>query len=498
VNSITNRLAALLVLVAAATASAAPAGASTEHPNVGNLTASLASDENEWLAAYGVPGAAVAVIQNGEVTSASGYGEAVTGEAPMTPDTVIQVASISKSVTAWGVMALVEHGVIDLDVPVDRYLTSWQLPDSSFDNDGVTVRRLLSHSAGLNSIDYFPLPPGQPLPSLVESLEGNNGGGQSLRVTMEPGAQYSYSNGGYSLLQLVVEDVTGEPFAEYMQRTVLDPLGMINSTYDPASVTGPRAFGYYATGEQVPRYELTEQAAAGLYSTANDVARFVAAAMPGPDGAVPGRGVISVAGADLLQARTELPGGTVLSLGYDTETLADGSATIGHSGRNVGWTTQFTVLPELSEGIVVLTNSYGGDGIIGLNLRSWSQWLGVGQPMAAQMADVDLETLRTILLGISALVFVLLAIWGIRFVLQARAGRRRPFWADGRRRWTRVVGMVVAVAVAITWIRSPERMTDHALLPTEVTTVTLALLLACVAAVVAMLFRVTRRTSVAS
>ena len=128
-------------------------------------------------------------------------------------------------------MRLVQQGKLELDAPVDRYLTRWRLPPAPFDADGVTIRRLLSHTAGLNSQDYSPIAT-RPLPSLEQSLSGESGGvdarrgSDDVRITMTPGAQRSYSNGGYTLLQLAIEEVTGEPFARYMQREVLDLLGM--------------------------------------------------------------------------------------------------------------------------------------------------------------------------------------------------------------------------------------------------------------------------------
>ena len=117
-----------------------------------------------------------------------------------------------------------------------RYLTRWHLPRSPFDPAGVTIRRLLSHSAGLNSQDYSPIS-ARPLPSLEQSLSGESGGvnarsgSDDVRITMEPGQQRNYSNGGYTLLQLAIEEVTGEPFARYMEREVLDPLGMTHSSF---------------------------------------------------------------------------------------------------------------------------------------------------------------------------------------------------------------------------------------------------------------------------
>jgi CubicO group peptidase (beta-lactamase class C family) len=160
---------------------------------------------------YRVPGTAASLVRNGEVVWSEGYGLADRDRGvPVTADTVFQVASISKAVTSWGVMRLVESGQLELDAPVEQYLTRWHLPPSNYDASGVTIRRLLSHSAGLSVMGYPGLRPEIQLPSLEESLSGNNGGAGEVRIIMEPGTQFSYSGGGFTLLQLIIEEVTGE------------------------------------------------------------------------------------------------------------------------------------------------------------------------------------------------------------------------------------------------------------------------------------------------
>ncbi len=240
---------------------------------------------------YKVPGAAMALVGDGEVVWSSGYGLADKDlGVPVIGDTVFQVASISKAVTSWGVMKLVENGRLGLDAPVEQYLTRWHLPPSDFDPSGVTIRRLLSHSAGLSVSGYPGLSPIMALPSLEESLSGNNGGAGEVRITMQPGAQFSYSGGGFTLLQLIIEEVTGETFSAYMQREVLDPLGMSYSSFEwRADLRPATAVAYSEWGSPLPNYLFTEQAA-GLYTTAPDLARFVAAEMPGPHGEPAGRG----------------------------------------------------------------------------------------------------------------------------------------------------------------------------------------------------------------
>ena len=316
---------------------------------------------------YGVPGTAVSLVQDGEVAWLEGYGLADRDRGvPVTADTVFQVASISKAVTSWGVMRLVESGRLELDAPVEQYLTRWHLPPSSYDASGVTIRRLLTHSAGLSVGGYPGLDPGTQLPSLEESLSGNNGGAGEVSIIMEPGAQFSYSGGGYTLLQLIVEEVTGETFSAYMQREVLDPLGMVHSSFDWRDDLRPAtAMAYSENGTLLPNYLFTEQAAAGLYTTASDLARFVAAEMPGRSGEPAGRGVLSQDTLALMftpavEINENLLFKLQRGLGQEIQTLPDGSQLIQHAGGNRGWNSFLMANPGKAMGVVILTNSDNG------------------------------------------------------------------------------------------------------------------------------------------
>ncbi|WP_417485064.1 serine hydrolase domain-containing protein [Maricaulis salignorans] len=218
-----------------------------------------------------------AMLENGEI--AGEYYVSV--GAPIDRDTSFQVASLSKWISAVGIMALVEDGTIDLDTPISSYLHSWQLPQGEFDNDGVTVRRLLSHTAGLtDGLGYGGFAPGQDIQPLTESLthasDASPGADGRVRVGLEPGTQFEYSGGGYSLLQLLIEDVTGEPFETYMQRTVFQPLGMENSTYiDEVSDIGNRAALYDVDGTEAIRYRFAGLAPTALNSSTADMVRFL-------------------------------------------------------------------------------------------------------------------------------------------------------------------------------------------------------------------------------
>jgi CubicO group peptidase (beta-lactamase class C family)/pimeloyl-ACP methyl ester carboxylesterase len=466
-------------------------------------------DEERWLAAFEVPGAAVALVRDGRPTWAKGYGRAdIAGGVPVTPDTVFEVGSISKSVTAWGVMRLVQQGKLELNAPVEQYLTRWHLPRSPFDAQGVTIGRLLSHSAGLNSQDYSPISR-RPLPSLEESLSGDSGGANArsgtddVRITMQPGRQWNYSNGGYTLLQLAIEEVTDEPFARYMQREILDPLGMARSSFaweNGAQTTS--ATGYDDAGRPVPRTTLTELAAGGLHTTANDIAAFMAAGMTGPNDEPAGRGVLTPDNVAALFARHRLPDGSTTSLGYEVQTLPDGTHAAGHGGKNTGWRAEFLTLPDRREGIVVLTNSNRLDGIVGLTEQAWGDWLGTGPPMISRMEQGTLQPLYTLLLVIAGTLLIASSIClALAWRRRPRTRRRQWIWRGpsrpGAGGWImRGITVAAALTAAGTWALLPVRDELASVTPARVTLVTSALLLFC--AVVAITALTRRLTSGAS
>jgi CubicO group peptidase (beta-lactamase class C family) len=204
--------------------------------------------------------------------------------------------------------------------------------------------------------------PDQKLPSLEESLSGSNGGEGELRIIKEPGKEFRYSGGGFTLLQLIIEEVTGETFSAYMQREVLDPLGMSHSSFEWRDDLRPAtAVAYSETGVPLPNYLFTEQAAAGLYTTGPDLARFVAAEMPGPHGEPAGRGVLSPDTLTLMFTPVIESQG----LGQGVSKLPDGSESVKHWGANAGWRGAIQAYPEWGAGVVVLTNSDNGKHLFG-------------------------------------------------------------------------------------------------------------------------------------
>lgn len=219
------------------------------------------------MAELHLPAVSVAVLEPGGDVIAQAWGA--------TPGTLFQAASISKPVTAMATMRLASDGFVDLDADVNAALRNWRLPDG----EGVTPRRILSHTAGL-SVHGFPgYARSDDVPSLVQILDGAPPANtEAVRVFRPPGEGYQYSGGGYTLLQLLIEDVTGEPFADLMRRVVLDPLGMPASTYEqplPAEKHSSAATGHDIEGKPLDGGWVVhpEQAAAGLWTNPAELVR---------------------------------------------------------------------------------------------------------------------------------------------------------------------------------------------------------------------------------
>jgi len=320
---------------------------------------------------YGVPGLAVGIVMEGKVAWVKGYGYADKNRRlPVTGDTVFQAASISKPVSAWVAMKLVEEGKLDLDAPISKYLTRWQPPQSKFDNNEVTLRRILSHTAGLSIPGYRGFVPGVRLQTIEESLTAaEDADNQLLAVVFPPGQGWHYSGGGYTLMQLVVEEITKQSFAEFAQSAVLKPLGMKNSYFEaPHQPRSEIAVAYSRAGVSLPDYRFTAEAAAGLLTTAADLSRFVAVLMPGPSGLSQGRGVLKP--ETIKQMLSPQPNssnnllfhGSTWGLGYGLKRLpSTKELLVYHPGDNIpGWHGMIAALPAKGSGFVVLTNGEDG------------------------------------------------------------------------------------------------------------------------------------------
>lgn len=286
--------------------------------------------------------------------------------APQTPrdgeevnrDTLFPTASFSKWPTAYAVMLLAEAGKIDLDAPISTYLTRWELPESGFDNDQVSVRRLLSHTAGLvDGLGFGDYEADEALPTLEESLSrprGSDDEQAQIELGREPGSEWDYSGGGYLILQLIVEEVSGMSFGQYMQSAVFEPLGMTRSTYGYLGDLGNISGSYDRQGDPAPLYRYAAAGATGLSSSAADLSRFAQAQIPGSSVA-PVLPLASVAA--MREPHGREMGADIWGLGTMLfAPTAEGSFVFGHDGAND---------PSINSSVRI--NPDNGDAIIALS-----------------------------------------------------------------------------------------------------------------------------------
>jgi CubicO group peptidase (beta-lactamase class C family) len=311
----------------------------------------------ELLATNRVPGAVVSYIKNGEVAWTKAFGLAnVQTRTPMRPDMVFNHGSNGKVMTAWALMRLVEAGKVELDAPANRYLKRWQLRSTTFDPNGVTPRRLLNHTAGLTVHGFSDYEQGAKLPSLVEVLEGKNQDDGAVYIESEPGSTMKYSGGGYVIAQMVIEDVSGEPFAGFMEREVAKPLGLSSLGWIWTPDLERRApTPYDRDGSPVGYRQLASQAIGSEICTVPDFARFVAATVSGPGGEPPGRGVLK---PETISTLLE----TFKSEKY-----------LGHAGANPGWYALLGLNIERREGFVIANNSSRGGAVNNAVGKVWTQ-----------------------------------------------------------------------------------------------------------------------------
>ena len=314
----------------------------------------------ERMKALNVPGVSVAVIRNYKIEWAKGYGFAdVAAKRPVTTETLFLAASISKPVAAAGALSLVEQGKLKLDDSVNSYLKSWRLSENEFTKEQkVTLRRLLSHTAGLTVQGFPGYDVASSVPTIPQILDGvKPANTPAVRVDLVPGSTFRYSGGGYTVAQLIITDVTGVPFPDFMQRAVLEKAGMRQSTYEnplPKRLTAVAASGYMGNGDALPgRYHThPEMAAAGLWTTASDLARFVIEIQKAREGRS-NKILRQTTIEEMLRPEKENYG-----LGFDISER-DGLKRFGHDGADAGFQALLSGTVD-GRGIVVMTNSENG------------------------------------------------------------------------------------------------------------------------------------------
>ncbi|WP_298468819.1 serine hydrolase domain-containing protein [uncultured Erythrobacter sp.] len=357
------------------------------------------------------------LLEGGTVTDGFhlSKGEAVDSQ------TVFQVASLSKWLTAWGIMTLVEEGKIDLDAPVSRYLARWHMPDSEFDTSGVTVRRLMSHTAGLtDGLGYDGFDRAEDRQTLEASLTKATDASPShdgrTILGSEPGSGWNYSGGSYSLLQLVIEEVSGAPFPEFMQSAVFAPLEMDRTTFDhDNAIELGLAENFRPDGKTEPFRWYTALAATSLFTTSEDLAKFIAVQAPGTSNRV-------LSGETLALMRkphaSEL-GADIWGLGVMLYASNNhGDFIIGHDGSNEpAINTAARMDPATGDGIVILST---GDPMLATEIAGeWVFWKN-GNVDSLTFASRLPTALMVFAVGVAAILLAaVLILWRRR--IRARA-----------------------------------------------------------------------------
>jgi len=349
----------------------------------------------DLMAQYRVPGVSIAIIRDGEIEWARGFGKAdVEDERPVTPDTLFQAASISKPVAATAALRMVEEGLLDLDEDVNQKLTSWQVPANEHTaKKPVTLRGLLTHSAGMTVHGFPGYAEGVEAPDAVGVLEGE-GNTDPIRVDMEPGTEWRYSGGGYTVMQQLLVDVAGKPFPEIVREKVLEPAGMSLSTYQqpfPEARFPEAASAYGPDGSRIEGkwHTYPEMAAAGLWTTPSDLARFAMAIQRSRAGQ-PG----ALLSQDMARQMLE-PSLNNHGLGPAIE--GDGSR-FGHGGSNAGFRCSFTASIDGGWGMAVMTNGARGGQLARLVMMTVAKSYGwdAPQPRVVKVADIGEEALSRI------------------------------------------------------------------------------------------------------
>jgi len=317
----------------------------------------------ERMKFYKVPGVSIAVINNYKVEWARGYGvKDVETNEPVTTETLFQAGSISKSVAAMTALKRVEQGKIALDQNINDKLTSWKLPDNEFTaKRKVTLANLLSHTGGLTVHGFPGYAVGEKIPTLPQVLDGAAPANTAaVRVDIEPGTKFRYSGGGATIAQLAIMDIEKKPYPQIAQETVLGPLGMTDSTYSqplPAETRKKAASGHRGNGEPVEGkiHVYPEMAAAGLWTTPTDLARFAIEVQ------------LSLAGKSNKVLSKEMTTKMVtpfisddVGMGFFIE--KHGQATyFGHGGADEGFRAQLLVNRDKGYGAAVMVNSDNGE-----------------------------------------------------------------------------------------------------------------------------------------
>jgi CubicO group peptidase (beta-lactamase class C family) len=347
---------------------------------------------------YHVPGVSIAVFDEGQILWARGFGLAdIPERKPVTPETLFQAASVSKSVTAFAALQLVQQGKLKLDEDVNSELVSWKVPENEFTkNEKVTLRRLLSHTAGLNVASFGGYLAGEPLPTTRQILDGQKPAkNEPVRVEITPGKEFRYSGGGYVVIQQLLMDITHKTFPELMHDLVFKPLGMTHSTFEvplSKSLWEEAAKPYANNGTSAERgwpLGYPAMAPAGIWTTPSDLAHFAIEVQKAY------HGDSQLLSSSLAHEMLAYQSDEIYGLGVALAQRGH-PQWFWHSGANGNYKCVFEAFAATGQGLVIMTNGEGGLRLIGEMQRAVAQeysWPD-GRPQEHAVIKLDPKTLH--------------------------------------------------------------------------------------------------------
>lgn len=395
----------------------------------------------EQVGSEALPGAALAIIAGDEIVFVKGYGvTSLESKEPVTPASIFPIGSVSKSMTATAILQLQEQGLIDIDAPVQQYLPWFRVADADA-SARITVRQLLNQSSGLPTNAHGVV--WQDEARIRGSLENGVRALETVELHSPPGTRWQYSNMNYATLGLLVETVSGQPYAEYMQEHLFEPLGMEHVSLNPPDTVQEHSWLF---GRQVPSLSVSSWGAyvapAGLYqASAAELARYAAFHLGTSEPSLISLATLEAAHHDGVPTAP----GVTYTIGGLIETTVNGERLVWHNGMTQGGAAALLTLPEQNLGAVLLLNSQSGGVVTAMGMNIASMLLGVAPsgPVPAPMVKL-LGNVMLVILLISTVLLIWLAFAVRRWLRKGRPANRH--W------WAILRALVLALLAAAVWV----------------------------------------------
>jgi CubicO group peptidase (beta-lactamase class C family) len=351
------------------------------------------------MKSYRINGLSIAVINNYQVEWAKGYGWAdVSEKRKVTPQTLFQAASISKSLNATAVLKMVQDKKLDLNTDINEYLASWEFPyDSVTGKKKITLNNLLTHTAGLNIHGFPGYTNHEALPALLQVLDGKSPSNTpAVKSEFEPGLRFQYSGAGTIISQLIVEDVSGEKYEDFMVKNVLRPIGMDQSFFNQPPTKGKERFlatGYRKDGSELKgKYNIyPEQAAAGLWTNPTDLCKYMIETQLSYQGKS-----AKVLSSEMTKLQMDPYPGTNSALGTFIE-ISRNERYFQHSGANAGFVCQYFGSLDNGNGVAIMVNGENASIMqeVMNSVATVYGWRNFYRPVFRKIVEVPVETLSS-------------------------------------------------------------------------------------------------------